>query len=669
MFLLPALNSVIGTIFACFFENLIFAMNRFLIGSLLLAVQHMSAQPISWITPCENKVFCLNFNSCNQGQVFLTEKAVTNCGNPNINYSYKIDLNSDFTIDIQSSDDTVSGNFPKGIHEITWRATDNCGKLAQCTYRFEVKDCQPPNLLCVNGLTQQLSSPICENTFFASQFILSLTDNCTPTNQIELGIRKAGTGSGFPTTNSITFGKCDKGLNLVEVWARDANGITNNCGNYVLVQDDDGDCVCNNDADVYLNGCAQTGGGQKINEFRLKAQLETLPGAATPLTKNYSRKIVDSCFTGHLDKIPFGNSYQVVIGGENKLGHLVGVTTFDLVLISKHILGTEPFTSVYQTVAADVNKSGSVTTFDIVETRKLILGIYDTFPLVPAWRFSRPVADPSQVANFAALKDTYQITLHNLVDDVTLNGFHFVGIKYGDVNGTASLQSSADERFNAPPVILHAPNPCLKAGEEISLPITLDDEVSLEGWQLALAVDPNLIQITGVEGLPSDNYHLNNNTLRLVWADGNGRTFKHDEAFFSLKIKLLKPAQLSSALRTDPETLRPEAYSNASLSSAGRHPLALVFGAQQRAAEAVFYSPRPNPFSQETAFDLMLTQPGSVLLEVFDLTGRMVHSRSVYLDAGLQTLHLSAEELPVKGVLPYRLSVGNSISRGRVLKI
>jgi hypothetical protein len=642
-------------------------MNRLLLWSLLFAAQHTAAQPISWITPCEDKVFCLNFNSCTQGQVFLTEKAVTNCGNPKINYSYKIDLNSDFTIDIQAGGDTVSGNFPKGIHEITWRATDNCGKLAQCTYQFEVKDCQPPNLLCINGLTQQLSAPLCEGTFFASQFILSLSDNCTPTNQIELGIRKVGTGTGFPTTNSVTFGKCDKGLNLVEVWARDANGIANNCGNYVLVQDDNSDCVCNNDADIYLNGCAQTGGGQKINEFRLKAKLETLPGATTPLTKNYSRKIVDSCFTGHLDKIPFGNSYKAVIEGENKLGHLVGVTTFDLVLISKHILGTEPFTSVYQTVAADVNKSNSVTTFDIVETRKLILGIYDTFPLVPAWRFSRPVADPSQVANFAAVKDTYQITLHNLVDDVTLNGFHFVGIKYGDVNGTASLQGEADERFNAPPVVLHAPDLWLQAGEEISLPFSLNDEKFLEGWQVALTADPNLIQITGVEGLSPDNYHLNGNTLRLLWADGSGRSFDRDEVLFLLKIKALQPVQVSSALRTDPEVLRPEAYSNASVNSADRHPLGVVFGAQSPAGEAVFYAPRPNPFSQETVFEVMLAQPGEALLEVFDLTGRLVHSRSTQLDAGLQVMRLSAEDMRANGVFAYRVSVGSSVAQGRVV--
>jgi hypothetical protein len=54
---------------------------------------------------------------------------------------------------------------------------------------------------------------------------------------------------------------------------------------------------------------------------------------------------------------------------------LNGLTTFDLVLISKHILGIEPLGSPWKLIAADANKSGSVTTADIIAFRKLILGI------------------------------------------------------------------------------------------------------------------------------------------------------------------------------------------------------------------------------------------------------------------------------------------------------
>ncbi|MBL7809182.1 MAG: hypothetical protein JNN28_15280, partial [Saprospiraceae bacterium] len=392
-------------------------MNRLLLLLLLVGSHPVWSQPMSWITDCSDKNFCLSIGACSQGQVFMTEKAVSNCGSLLINYSYKIDLNNDNVVDIQSSADTVNAMFQQGTHKIIWRATDNCGNLIQCTYLFQVKDCQPPNLLCINGLTQSLDQPDCSIGFIASQFILTLNDNCTPTNQIELGIRKAGEGTGFPDQDSIHFDQCEKGFNNIEVWVRDGNGLSNVCSNYVLIQDSNEDCICNNDADVLWSGCARTTANTTLSSFKLLTKLETLPNAPNPLVKNYSQTIEDSCYTLHLNAIPFGNDYKAVIRGERKLGPLVGVTTYDLVLMSKHILALEPFTSLYQSVAADVNRSKSVTTFDIVETRKLILGIYDTFPNAPAWRITRPVDQPGQVANFNALVDTYQVFLPNVIDD------------------------------------------------------------------------------------------------------------------------------------------------------------------------------------------------------------------------------------------------------------
>ncbi len=66
---------------------------------------------------------------------------------------------------------------------------------------------------------------------------------------------------------------------------------------------------------------------------------------------------------------------------------LNGVSTFDLVLINRHILGLQPLGSPYKMIAADANASRSITTFDIVEFRKLILGIYTALPNNTSWRF------------------------------------------------------------------------------------------------------------------------------------------------------------------------------------------------------------------------------------------------------------------------------------------
>lgn len=645
-------------------------MNRLLYFLLLLFAQELAAQPMSWITECSDKTFCLDPNSCAQGQVFLVERAVTNCGSPAINYSYKIDLNNDNTVDIQSSNDTVSAPFPKGTHKIVWRASDNCGSLIQCTYLFQVKDCQPPSLLCINGLTQGITAPICEESFMASQFILNMSDNCTPTNQLQLGIRKTGDGTGFPATTSISFGSCDKGFNSIEVWVKDGNGLANNCSNYVIIQDGNNDCVCNEDADVYFNGCARTGADKRLANFKLKTDFISLPGAPVPIVKQYSQLIEDSCYTLHLDKIPFGNDYQATIRAERSSGPVVGVTTYDLVLMSKHILAIEPFTSVYQMVAADVNKSSSVTTFDILETRKLILGIYDTFPLVPAWRITRAVANPSQLANFSALVDTYQITLPNLLDDRTLEHLDFIGIKYGDVNGSASLtgEPGADDRYTAPPLLLHAENPWLNAGEETTLHFQLNESANLDGWQLALEADPGRLEILEVNGLPADQYRLKGPELRALWADGAARLFDPSQSLFQIRVKALQSTHIAEALSLNAENLRPEAYTPHGGVGTDRRPLLLQFGPDSDASVA-FFPPHPNPFGWETSFDLLLENAGPAHLEVFDLNGRRIFSEIYEMEAGFQTLRLPASVLSDKGVFTYRLSAGKAVSRGRLVRI
>ena len=73
---------------------------------------------------------------------------------------------------------------------------------------------------------------------------------------------------------------------------------------------------------------------------------------------------------------------------EKTTGILNGVSTFDLILISKHILGIDYLDSPYKIIAADIDKSGIVSTLDLIKLRKLILDIDDALPNGnKSWRF------------------------------------------------------------------------------------------------------------------------------------------------------------------------------------------------------------------------------------------------------------------------------------------
>ena len=108
-------------------------------------------------------------------------------------------------------------------------------------------------------------------------------------------------------------------------------------------------------------------------------------------------------------------------------GLLNGVTTFDLVLLRSHILGTLLLDSPYKLLAADVNNSGNVSTFDIVALRKAILHITDSFPNNQSWRFVEAGHDFPNPANPFAEQLPESTWLDDMGHDMT--GQNFVAVK------------------------------------------------------------------------------------------------------------------------------------------------------------------------------------------------------------------------------------------------
>jgi hypothetical protein len=642
-------------------------MNRLLLFLGLFAAQTLSAQPISWLSDCSNKSICIT-QGCANANVLLVVEAVTNCGSSTIHYSYKVDLFNNGGIEVQGSSDTLSGNFPAGEHKVTWRASDNCGKVINCTYLFTIKDCNPPTLICIAGLTQTLDPPNCELSFSADNFILNVSDNCTPNNLIERGLRLQGAGTGFPTESTLDFALCDNGVNFVEVWVRDANGLTNMCSNYVLVQSGGPACDCIMDVDLNLSGCARTADNKRLSSYRAITTVKSTAGVTPPFNKIKTVTTTDSCFSLQVLELPIGGDFQAVVRAEKPDAALNGVTTFDLVLISKHILGIESLTSAYQMEAADVNNSNSVTTFDIVETRKLILGINDTFQHVPSWRFVRPLPNPSSLGAYTALVDTYQLAIPNIQVDKSFNGYNFVGIKYGDLNYTAALTGEPDERTGATPLQLTAKDRWLNAGETAEISIHVTDTYTFDGWQIALSADPSALELLAVEGVEEGDYTLFDNVLRAIFYDGAGRRYAAGESILVLKVKALQSVQLSQVFGFQLTQLKPEAYLHGSGQETERHPLELRFDASAPGPVKSF-SLSPNPFGEQVDFNLLLDSPAAVLLELFTLDGRRVYSRNFDLEQGQQSIRVAADLLPNDNLFLYRSWINGAVYSGKVARM
>ena len=60
----------------------------------------------------------------------------------------------------------------------------------------------------------------------------------------------------------------------------------------------------------------------------------------------------------------------------DKKGEMIdGVSTLDLILIQRHILGIEKLSSPYKLIAADVDGNGRITATDLAQLRRHVLGL------------------------------------------------------------------------------------------------------------------------------------------------------------------------------------------------------------------------------------------------------------------------------------------------------
>src|SRR5690625_6984459 len=109
---------------------------------------------------------------------------------------------------------------------------------------------------------------------------------------------------------------------------------------------------------------------------------------------------------------------------EKNHGFSEGITTRDLILIQRHILGKETLDSPYQRIAADVNGDGSINAFDLLELRQLVLNPDGVLANNKSWRFYEK--DSHQ--------EGYEIT--DLREDRRVD---FVGGQIGDVDRLSDL--------------------------------------------------------------------------------------------------------------------------------------------------------------------------------------------------------------------------------------
>jgi hypothetical protein len=236
--------------------------------------------------------------------------------------------------------------------------------------------------------------------------------------------------------------------------------------------------------------------------------------------------------------------------------------------------------------------------------------------------------------------------LNNSMDD------DFVGVKVGDVNGTAVANSlvNGDDR-SAGLLLFDVQDREVKAGEEFTVSFKADQ--ALLGYQFTL-------NATGLEVLESslktDNY--------AVFSADQAMTLSNDgveAGAFTVTFRAVQGGRLSELLGVSSRITKAEGYN----AQGEKLDVAFRFNGQTIAGVGFeLYQNEPNPFVSKTMIGFHLPQAGEATLSIFDETGRMIYTETGDFGKGYNTIVLDKALLNTTGMLYYKLeSAENSATR------
>jgi hypothetical protein len=350
-----------------------------------------------------------------------------------------------------------------------------------------------------------------------------------------------------------------------------------------------------------------------------------------------------------------------VIAPKSKNDYRNGVTTLDLIYMQRHLLSMQPLEPPYEYIAADINRHAGISAVDVVELRRLLLGLYNSFPGNTSWRF---ISDIQTSSNPWMISESHVIEyLVNRVDEMD-----FTAVKIGDVDGTAAVglrDKVLSFRSDLQAILVAMPN---EDGE--SLEIRAGNDLSLMGMQLAMVVHGGVPMrlVEGVLALSDDHYYITpEGLIRLSWNGVAPMEIKEGDLLFKVELdqKSLKPAV---AIATH-DILHSEAYVGEDVNSANVELRSTEYlGAEKN--DATLVSVQPNPFSQELSVKFVLDHADQVEVCLFDLSGRKVMRKSMHFNRGQHTLTFTGAELgQATGMMICRLQVGDTSEYRMVVRM
>lgn len=585
-------------------------------------------------------------DDCDQTEAFVNLPEITaNDCTPieEMIFQYRIDFGNNGvfnTLFVQGNN--ASGVFPMGESRIQFRVDDRCGNrtTGEMLVLLEIDDNKKPTPV-VKRLHSTLMPGMQMVTISASSFNADSYDNCTAAEDLIF------TFSEDINDRNRIFTCDDLDTAFVTIYVWDEAGNFDFSETYITLLDNGGDCP---DSGGLVGTVI---GGVVYDEHEVVIESVS----------------VDLIYSGR-DAVETGQDGQYMFAGVEKnktykikptkdINPKNGVSTMDVLLIKRHILGLDRLDTPYKLLAADVNRSGTITGSDLVAIQRLILGRTDHLAGNPSWRFMD--ADYEFIDPDNPFQDNLpELVQINNADAPVLKDF--VGIKMGDVNNTASMNSlqQTNSRHNITDLTLVVEDQWIEKDEMIQIPVYADNFEQIMGFQGTISFDPEMIRYKGItssalrsfKGDMINDHLVDRGIIPFMWYEDEAVSIDADAPLFYIRIQTIKGGYLKDLITID-DSFTDNEYYTERLES-GKLNLRYITNSENTAK---LFQNKPNPFGQETVVSFYLTETADTQLTIMDLTGKVLWTQTGRYGSGNNDIIINSNQLGGPGVYLYRLDI------------
>ncbi len=654
------------------------------------------------IEDCDDKMYAINdhSDSDDDGEVceakitlenVATDEGSANCPTGWLKWQVLVDLWGDGTVDLEYSSflppfdtqfndtngngipdvylsptangETVSVPLPDIVgsmsnHKVSWKVTDGCNNVTTCDTEFMVVDKKAPTPYCVD-----LSTAVMESSgtveLWAIDFNVGSFDNCTAQEDLRYTFSDVAPEDDpnyddTQSSSSMTFDCSDVDNSPVEVnmYVWDEKGNADFCVVYLTLVDNTG--ACGQKPDIAGTVATETGVGVEEVEVTLEASLPEYPRLEMT-DENGEYVFVENALNA---------TYQ--LSGSKDVDYLNGVSTLDLVKIQRHILGLEELNSPYKLVAADINGDTEIKAHDLVELRKLILGIITDLPTNESWRFVNSEQELTMDMDLADVD--YSQEVENLQTNTMSKDF--VAVKIGDVteDAQANLTGNTSTAVRSNKTLsLNILNQEVEAGQTVSVGFTSEEFAEVFGYQFTMEL--NGLEFAGIESgvvaMSEGNVGvLSSNVVTMSYNSSTAVSAGKDETIFTVKFVAKTSGNLSNMIDISSKVTNSEAYVSTTLNTSIGETLEIrnvvieMRGDVVEVETSELYQNEPNPFKTQTTIGYRLAAEGKVNFTVHDVTGKVLINKSLSGVRGYNEITLKSSDLALSGVLYYTLESG-----------